>query len=537
MSVRATTIAPPKNLGDLLRMSDAVVYANAQQSWSERGRTVPVTVTRFVLLRPIAGLAVPWTFEVEEVGGDFGDLHFAVAGAPRYHEGRRYLLFLDQGPNLRWRSQTMAYGQLVEDLHEARLRPLPEAEGISVVNAQGYEPPTVYRRDALLGHLEAVARGERWDAAKVTDLQAAWEEIHVNDPPNCDWLLAGDSRPIRDFDFATGGTLQIAPTTPGQTGIGDGGVSAVHAAVSAWTADAGSNIHYVRIATVPASITCTGAFDFPAGGQVVFNDPCSDIADLSGCTGTVAFGGPYFGGLQVFDSETWHDITAPFAVVNNGSECLGTTGFSEMMAHELGHSLGFGHHMDPNALMDGTLHNPAVGPILQTLDKACAHYAYPAPGSGHAPVRRQELAALMLRATGAPVGACSNGAFSDVMCAATLYAVYINYLGTNGLSAGCDAVGPRFCPQDIVTREQAAMLWLKVLEGPSTPACSDPTGYTDVTCAQPFGPWIKRLRDLGYSKGCNAPTNTLFCPKDALTYDEVALFISRALKLAPPGIP
>ena len=80
------------------------------------------------------------------------------------------------------------------------------------------------------------------------------------------------------------------------------------------------------------------------------------------------------------------------------------------------------------------------------------------------------------------------------------------------------------------------MLWLKTVEGSSTPACSDPTGYTDAPCAHAFGPWIKRLRDLGYSKGCNS-ANTLFCPADALTYDELSLFISRALLPAPPGIP
>ena len=530
-TLRATTIVPPKDLGALLRMSDAVVFAEAGESWNDADRSVPRTVTRFSMVRAIAGVSLPWTFEVEELGGATHGGIFAVAGSPSYVEGRRYLLFLARAPNMRWRSRVMAYGLLVEDSWHDRLRSLPEARGLSQIHADGAESVTVYKRDALLAHLESVARGEPWNAAKVRDLTVVWDEIH-DDPAACQWLLAGDGKPFRVFTFASGGSLSIAPTTPGQTGIADGGVGAVQTAAAMWTNDGGSKINYLVAATHATTITCTGATDF-GSGEAVFNDPCGDITEMSGCTGILGLGGIFSAGApQSFHGELWYAITIPKMLVNNGAQCVGTTGFNEMVAHELGHSLGFGHHTDPNALMDGSLPFPPVGPVLRPTDQACAAYAYPEPGAAQA-LRRQELAALLLRASQGPSynPPCSPGPFTDVTCGVTPYANYINDLAARGISSGCG--GGKFCPLDAVTREQGAMLWLKTL-GISQDACTGATGYGDVSCAQPFGPWIKELRDQALTDGCNG-ANTLFCPKNALTRPQLELFVSNAgLSMPPP---
>jgi hypothetical protein len=532
----ATTIAPPQDLGELLRMSDAVVYAEALESWSEAGRDVPLTVTRFVALRSVSGAPLPWTFEVEEVGGEVGGVRFAVEGSPRYRRGANYLLFLDRAPNLRWRSRIMAYGLLVEDRGRARLQPLPEARGLAVARGAGYEPPAAYRRDALLDHLESVAKGARWDGAKVRDIQAAWEEIH-DDPPNCQWLLAqGDSLPFRVFGFESGGSLSIAPTTPGQTGIGDGGVGAVQAATGAWSNDPGSNINYLVAATHATTISCSVPNTDVASGEAVFNDPCGDIADLAGCTGTLGFGGAFSGGpTQTFHGEQWHPITAPYMVVNNGAQCLGTTGFNEMMAHELGHSLGFGHHTDSDALMDGLLHNPPVGPVLNATDQACAAYAYPENAAGNAIIRRAEFAALILRPTfPLETPSCNEADYADVTCGVTPYANYISSLKAKGITAGCNGGNTDYCPFDVVTRAQAAKLWLNV--NSQAPGACASTGFSDVGCGDPFGPYIRKLSELGWTDGCNA-AGTLFSPNDALTWDQLAKFITRAGYPAPPGTP
>ena len=106
---------------------------------------------------------------------------------------------------------------------------------------------------------------------------------------------------------------------------------------------------------------------------MVFDDPCDDIDDLVNCGGTLAFGGPWFGGIHRFDDQTWFTATSWFVVVNDGvGDCLSSTSFELMLTHELGHGLGFGHTDDSQSLMNATCchrHN--------ALDIACAQYLYP----------------------------------------------------------------------------------------------------------------------------------------------------------------
>src|SRR4029453_17587399 len=98
----ATTIAPPKDLGALLQMSDAVVFARALQSWVEPTDSVPLTVTRFQVERVLAGVIPGSEFQVQEIGGHWNGLTTIVAGSPSYVIGSRYLLFLRRGPGPRW---------------------------------------------------------------------------------------------------------------------------------------------------------------------------------------------------------------------------------------------------------------------------------------------------------------------------------------------------------------------------------------------------------------------------------------------------
>src|SRR3954449_8841789 len=87
---RATTVAPPPNLGALARASQSVTFAEAVESWGEDGETIPVTVTRFHLLQPVAGARTSDVFEVVEPGGqgEEGAAAGAVGSAVRADRGR-----------------------------------------------------------------------------------------------------------------------------------------------------------------------------------------------------------------------------------------------------------------------------------------------------------------------------------------------------------------------------------------------------------------------------------------------------------------
>src|SRR4029077_2409946 len=97
----------------------------------------------------------------------------------------------------------------------------------------------------------------------------------------------------------------------------------------------------------------------------------------------------------------------------------------------------------------------------------------------------------------------------------------IEALSVNGVTGGCGAAPPVFCPDDAVTRGQSAVLLLRALEGPGF-APPPATGvFADVPASHPFAPWIEELFHRGLTGGCGvAPL--IFCPNDAVTRGQVA---------------
>jgi hypothetical protein len=378
---RATTVAPPPNLGALARASQSVTFAEAVESWVEEGESLPVTVTRFHLRQPVAGSRTGNVFEVVEPGGEGTERAAAVAGAPRFESGQRYLLFLDRAPGGRWRAKMMSYGLLEEVPGTNLLRPLKEAARVELKSLLPVEPVGLYHEGALLRHLGEVAKGTAaWDAKRVAATGAPLATVPLkvvqNSPQYCVFMPAGDGLPMRWFGLETGKTVSMMATTPGQNGISDGGVGAVQLGMAAWTNYSDAVTRFTYGGTRPRSITCSANFDYDQGGMV-FNDPCDDIPDLSQCEGTLAFSGSIYdpNSTQTHDGQLWHPVLSTFSIINNGTECIGETSFQETVAHELGHTLGFGHHDPPDpgdALMSAFLKGDGRGAALAIVDKQCA---------------------------------------------------------------------------------------------------------------------------------------------------------------------
>ena len=587
----ASTIVPPADLGELARISDAVVFAQAEDSWSEPGGLLPRTVTRFRLLRPVSGATLPSEFEVAEPGGETAESKVVIAGSPAYREGKKYVLFLERVSDRRWRSKMLAYGLLEEVEGRDLLRPLPDAPGVMAVGKKRFEPVGVYRKQELFRHLGELSLGMPWDRKRV---EASPEEVEggleatvaavsemesaqageitavtgaaVTPPAGCVFLNSGGV-PFRAFGHETGAQITIAPTTPGQALLADGGVSAVQQAVAAWTNHPDSVIRYVAGPARARSIACgTGTFTDNDPGGVVFNDPCGDIQEMStaGCAGVLAVGGvAQGGGGGTYDGQTWFGIVTPFVVVNNGAGCLGQTNFTEMMTHEVGHSLGFGHHSSalPNPTMSAVLKGDGRGAALVGLDKTCAAFAYHTfrdvstsywawkwieavenrgvtggCGSGNfcpeVNITRDQMAVFLLKAKEGPTynpPACFSPRFTDVPCGSS-FSPWINELLVRGVTGGCG--NGAYCPGGLVTREQMAVFLLKTLMGPAylPPACTAPV-FNDVPCSNPFAPWINALVARGVTSGCGAGN---YCPGSPVTRAQMSVFLTATFNLPTP---
>ena len=154
--------------------------------------------------------------------------------------------------------------------------------------------------------------------------------------------------------------------------------------IDAWNTISGVEIGYQWSGTTTFTPDCIDGQAVPEPdpekdrdtGLVQFNDPCSEIPDLTGCSGTLAFGGTYFftdAGRHIHRDEEWNTSVFAYVLVNNGvTDCLSSSGYQSMMTHELGHTLGFGH-IDPGIT---SVMNPTCCNDMTDVDEMCALYAY-----------------------------------------------------------------------------------------------------------------------------------------------------------------
>jgi hypothetical protein len=102
-------------------------------------------------------------------------------------------------------------------------------------------------------------------------------------------------------------------------------------------------------------------------------------------------------------------------------------------------------------------------------------------------------------------------------------APYIELLGRSNIDPACTP--GRFCPKQLVTRQEAAMLLVRaILRGDDFRA---PAGayFQDVPATHPLYRYIQKLVELGVTSGCRTG---YFCPNDTLDRGQLAILLSRA---------
>jgi subtilisin family serine protease len=133
--------------------------------------------------------------------------------------------------------------------------------------------------------------------------------------------------------------------------------------------------------------------------------------------------------------------------------------------------------------------------------------------------------------------------FSDVP-SSHQFVGHIEQMFARGITTGCffdPGTGERrYCPLNLVTRQEMAVFLIRALEQPLlTPAT--PT-FSDVPSSHPFYGHIERFYQLGITTGCffNPTTGERrYCPLDNVTREAMAAFVVRAkaLSLLNPATP
>lgn len=487
--VEAATIVPPRDLGELTKMSDAIVLARALSAQTTQKGRLLFTDTSFEVLRPVAGeLARGARLTVEAPGGELGGIGWAVPGSPRFATGTTYLLFLNEQADGTWQPRVLSYGLLeqVRGRDGANLL-VPMENGLVIDAAPRRDGATAervgsYQEAALLGHLSQIARGAAaWDSRKVLARASQLPLVSAASIPSaCTFMTDTLGRPIRWTIFDSAGSTNVFADATGDNDLGGGGASLVSGAVSAWMGVPSTSLNLSYGGTMSYSMTCTSdPEDTPDSSTriVMFNDPCNDIADLSGCVGTLAFGGPWFSGTHTFDGQTWRTAISWFVVVNNGvGLCLSTANYQRMLTHELGHGLGFDHYSDSSSLMYYLCCND-----INSTDRTCAQYAYPPPGPPNPPANVQ----------------ATDGLFSDRVRVtwnsapgATSYEVWRN---TSNSSGGASLIGsPGSTSYDDLSATPGTTFWywVKAHNAYGTSGFSSSDSGFAVVCSAPGSPTL-----------------------------------------------
>ncbi len=394
--LRATTIIPFANLGDMAQASDAVVVVRAGETRLEEKGNAICRRTPFQVVDVIKGeLQSGAAFDMDSWWRRQGDRETTIWGDPVYESGTTYLLFLnklDHAPY--WQPMLLAYGQFylrkingVDFFFPSResqeIHAFPRPDGIVP------ETMKVMLAKDLIQHLRQVVSGKiPWQEklilpeGEVKDLEADFRAP----PGHCTFIEdPDDGTPVRYEDF---------PGTPMTVFCEDDG-DAFYGLVSS------ESMIQNAIANMESSysgidFSYPGTYDYePDCGDnsalgleiyyafndreciVIFNDPCGEIPDLSNCNGTLALGGViFFQSVHQHDNMDWYTGTRSYVLMNNGvGPCNDSDDYTLILIHELSHGLGIGHIASGNGAANM---NPSCCNGIMTLDIDCLDYTYPA---------------------------------------------------------------------------------------------------------------------------------------------------------------
>jgi len=405
-AVHATTIVLPTD-EQLIAKSPVIVEGTVIATTVVERDGKLYTDTTVNVERNLKG-TTPATITVREIGGETEERITRIYGAPEFIQGERVLLFLEQSPRGGYRTMDLYVGKFREERasNGRRLWFRDSAENVELLDdtfrplaarnvqrdAAGFES---FVGDRVAGRSGLKSYGiENPVLARNVAAERPGRRMQSN------FTLISEPTVYRWFRFAAGQTAQWYSSGT-QTGYSGGGANELQTAMAAWNNYAEAKINYTYAGSRTGSM---GGLDVPNGiNEVLFNDPLNEISGsfTKNGGGVVGIGG--FNGVSSKQSWTapftadsdhpagattaWNITEGNLSIQDGVSPANGMSSnrLAEIVSHEFGHTLGFGHSASSSALMYHTV--TGVGPSLRADDQVAARWLYPNGTGGPAPTK------------------------------------------------------------------------------------------------------------------------------------------------------
>ncbi|HEY5610051.1 MAG TPA: matrixin family metalloprotease, partial [Thermoanaerobaculia bacterium] len=394
----ATMIVMPTD-DQLVDKSPVIVRGRVMQSIPVDRDGAIWTETLVAVDLVIRGENLESTIVVREIGGELDGRLSVIFGAPEYQAGERVLLFLWPTGRGDYQTRDLFVGKFTERFTRDGKRLWHRSnEHIGTVLLDADFNPIagddIQREADGFERFVGETVKENRNAPRNYGVVSAELASSTSGGITANFTLISEPSLYRWFAFDNGGSAPWR-SVGSQAGYTGGGTSELQTAMGSWTGYASARIGYTYAGT---SNSAAGGLSAPNGiNEVVFNDPLSEIdgsynRSTGGVIGRGGFNNARSGGSwtspfaadashpQQTYSSTWNILEGNLVIQDGVSPTNGisSTVFAELISHEFGHTLGFGHSTDGTSLMYPSI--TGGGPSLRADDQLAARWLY--PGSG-----------------------------------------------------------------------------------------------------------------------------------------------------------
>lgn len=396
----ATTIVMPSDV-QLVEKSPVIIVGTVIRSDAVDRDGGIWTETAIRVERTLKGGAPEITI-IREVGGRIGNRFNIVFGNPEYVPSERVLVFLWPTPRGDFQTRDLFVGKFTEryDLNGKRIWFRPENDGHTVLLDKAFRPLSTSRdqREASgFEHfiIERAAGADSFTGGYLLE-SPILADASTGKRVVGNFTLISEPSIYRWFGFDQG-TTATWKSLGNQVGYSESGAAELRTAISVWNNYSSARIRYTYGGT---STGTAGGLAAPNGvNEVIFGDLTSEIdgtwnPSTGGVVGRGGFNNVRVGGnwTSPFAADASHPAAA-FSVTGNivegnlviqdgvsPAQGISSAALAEILAHELGHTLGFGHSVDPAALMFSRV--TGGGASLKADDQLGARWLYPPNGTG-----------------------------------------------------------------------------------------------------------------------------------------------------------